>query len=213
MYDQSPVWKSVMEIQERYKKVYKVNDPKTVQVLGNFSYFPEKCESLFELVKTESPDLILEIGFNCGHTSAIMISGSPESEIVSFDLGDRSYMDEASAVISSFHEKFTYVKGDSKATVTPYLVGRFGPSPIPVLPFCLVDGDHSYGGVLADLASVSPWISLGGIIVIDDVDIPEILFAVEDSNLTNFTELGTLTAERYTKNNCFSSMKILRRTS
>jgi len=60
------------------------------------------------------------------------------------------------------------VSGDSRETVPAYLDAHPGVS----FDLVTVDGDHTPAGAAADLANVLPRVSVGGVVVLDDVAHP-----------------------------------------
>lgn len=201
-YHESDIWKKVCEIDARYKR--EVTDPHQ-KVLGNFSYFEEKCKRLEEIVSENKPKRILEIGLNCGHSAAIMLATCPDAEFISLDLGDRDYIIEVAKMFENLFPKFKFYRGDSKETLKQVMETLQGE-----IDFALIDGDHTYKSVHSDLSFVIPRISMNGLILIDDVEIPEIANAVNDSKLNNFELVSVIRAERYTKDR-FSEAALARR--
>jgi predicted O-methyltransferase YrrM len=167
-----------------------------VQVLGNFSYFPLKCEKLLEWVARFQPRTVVEVGLNCGHSAALVISVVPDVTMISFDLGDRDYINYAAETIRENHLKtFEYVKGDSKVTLAPRLSTLEAQ-----IDFALVDGDHTYTSSLSDLTAILPKVSPNGAVVVDDFEIEGIAKAVQEACDTFGFEIAeTVTAERYSR--------------
>lgn len=201
-YLESDIWKTVCEIDTKYKK--KVTDPHQ-KVLGNFSYFDEKCKRLEAIVNENKPKRILEIGLNCGHSAAIMLASCPDAEFISLDIGDRDYIIEVAEMFKNKFPKFKFYRGDSKITLR-YAITDF----VGDIDFALVDGDHTYTSVMSDLSFIIPRISLNGLLLVDDVEMPEIARAANDSIGQNFTLESVIRAERYTKDR-FSEAALFRR--
>jgi predicted O-methyltransferase YrrM len=201
-YLESNIWKKVCEVDTKYKK--KVTDPHQ-KVLGNFSYFEEKCKQLEEIAINNRPKRILEIGLNCGHSAAIMLASCPEAEFISLDIGDRDYIIETAEMFKLDYPKFKFYRGDSKVTLR-YAMADF----VGDIDLALIDGDHTYVSVMSDLSYVIPRICVNGLLLVDDVEIPEIAKAVNDSVGMNWKLENLIRAERYTKDR-FSEAALFRR--
>lgn len=164
------------------------------QVLGNFSYYVGKCELLYKHVKQLQPKVIVEVGWNCGHSAAIMLHASPTSRLVSFDIADRQYMLEVADIVKRYHPQSRFHVGDSKVTLPQVLQVED-----LVVDFALIDGDHTYEAVASDLKAVAPRMSPGGLIFIDDLDVEGIAKAVSDFDWTGFALIHQGTYDRFTK--------------
>src|SRR5258708_13799218 len=92
--------------------------------------------------------------------------------------------------------KIELIDSDSHRTVPEFLKAN----PMTMFDLVTVDGDHTEKGALQDLRDVLPRLSMGGVIVFDDVSHPEHPYLMktwrtavtEDGGLASyeFTELG-----------------------
>lgn len=151
------------------------------------------------------PRRYLEIGVRRGRSMAMVLGACPEVEAVGFDIWQENYagmenpgpafvQDEMQKI--SEVAKVRLIDGDSHQTIPRFLADN------PELTFDLVtvDGDHTKKGALQDLRQVLPRLSLGGVIVFDDISHPEHPYLLdtwrtassEDGGLASyeFTELG-----------------------
>lgn len=124
------------------------------------------------------PRRYLEIGVLGGRSMSVVASVAPDCELFGFDAWLEGY---STATLSGPEHVRTrlrrvghrgachLVAGPSAETVPRFLADR------PDLRFDLVtvDGDHGEGGARADLEHVLPRITLGGVIVFDDVRHPQ----------------------------------------
>lgn len=186
-YRNSDLWQSI-------ERIRATTQSRGEQVLGNFSYYVGKCELLYKHVKQLQPKVIVEVGWNCGHSAVIMLHASPSSRLVSFDIADREYMLTVADLIKSKHPSSSFHVGDSKV-ILPQVLQLEDLR----VDFALIDGDHTYEAVTADLTAVAPHMSLGGLIFIDDLDVEGIRRAVDEFNWTGFTLVDQGTFDRFTK--------------
>lgn len=179
-------------------------------VLGNVSYFKEKID-LLEFLFSHDDNVIkngLEIGTNCGHSAALFLDALPDAKLVSFDIGDRQYILDAVAILEEKTQgRFTFVKGDSKVSVPNYLADND-----VMFDYVLIDGDHTYLSVKSDLLNTTARVTPGGVVVIDDLDVPEIFRAVKEHDWSEFTLLTTVLSLRYTKDKV-SCMQVYQRNN
>ena len=83
--------------------------------------FIHKQVNLFNLAK--DADYILEIGFNAGHSAALMLLANPHSKILHFDLAEHAYGKPCYDYLKSVfgpHRFIDFVAGDSTQTVARY---------------------------------------------------------------------------------------------
>jgi len=84
--------------------------------------FIHKQVNLFNLAK--DADYILEIGFNAGHSTALMLLANPHSKILHFDLAEHAYGKRCYEYLKSVfgpHRFIDFVAGDSTQTVPAYI--------------------------------------------------------------------------------------------
>lgn len=119
-------------------------------VVEGFSYQLERqVNRLASLIHQKKPKAILEIGFNGGHGSLLFLAltaASPETKVVSFDLGEYQHVFAAKRYIDSvFPGRHTLITGDSTKTVADYLNLRKHYTPVPPekFDFIFIDGGHA----------------------------------------------------------------------
>jgi len=114
---------------------------------------------LRELVLQRTPQSIMEIGFNAGHSALLFLAITPpETKVVSFDLGEYAYVFAAKRYIDSvFPGRHTLVTGDSTTTIPKYeeqVAHRMkNPATAPpmLFDFIFVDGGHQGDIPLKDI--------------------------------------------------------------
>jgi predicted O-methyltransferase YrrM len=121
-----------------------------------------QSESLSVLIKSLPPNArCLEIGFNCGHSAALILSARPDVTLVSLDNAFHPYVNAAQKVIQDFFPKrHMLVIGDSTITL-PTLLGEFD--------MYFVDGCHEYEVAKKDVENVLLRARSMDLIILDDV--------------------------------------------
>jgi len=103
---------------------------------------------------------ILQIGFNAGHSTLLMLDARNDINITSIDIG-KNYIHECNdSVNKSFPERHTLLIGDS-LEVVPKLKEKFD--------FFFIDGGHQYNVARGDLENCYNLGYDGSVILIDDV--------------------------------------------
>ena len=136
-------------------------------VEGNISLglAPLYCAVLLKM-REQEPTLqgtprILEIGFNAGHSSALLSECFPGAEIVSVDIGQHEYVQPAFERLKAFSRaKHTLVIGDSRVEV-PKLAGPFD--------LIFIDGGHIESVPFEDLHNGRKLAHDSTIVFMDDV--------------------------------------------
>ena len=121
---------------------------------------------LGNLVPRTGARMIGEIGFNAGFSSFAFLSAAPDTQVVSFDLGEHAYGRTAKKLIDKkFPNRHTLILGDSTKTVPDYKTQN------PDLKFDLVfiDGGHDYEVAKADIANMRQFCTEETAVVIDDL--------------------------------------------
>ena len=129
--------------------------------------FRDKREgiALFAMSKSR----VLEIGFNSGFSSLLMLIANPNLKIVSVDAGYHSYTPACGRYLEKeFGDRFRLVMGDSRE----------------LLPILLhndhdfdgyhIDGGHQEGVAESDLCSIINVAKDGSTICFDDADFPQL---------------------------------------
>ena len=101
---------------------------------GNSNQLPEQIHDLVILSKGATN--ILEIGFNAGHSAEIFLKNNPMCKVVSFDLGEHSYVYKVKEYIDYMYpNRHTLIFGDSTKTIPEY--------PNEIFDLIFIDGGHS----------------------------------------------------------------------
>jgi predicted O-methyltransferase YrrM len=151
------------------------------------------------------PRRYLEIGVRRGRSMAMVASKQKDCEIYGFDRWTPNYAgmpNPGPDLVSSemrrlgFTGKLEFINGNSHETVPKF----FQENPEMFFDIITVDGDHSEKGATQDLLDVMPHITVGGVLVFDDICHPKHLFlekvwqdvVVSDPRFTTwqYTDLG-----------------------
>jgi Methyltransferase domain len=120
-----------------------------------------KQVNLFEAARHASK--ALEIGFNAGHSTAILLLGNPRLSIRAFDTCQMAYTRPCLDFLNEvFGDRITLVAGPSQVTVPAD--GEEG------YDLVHIDGDHTYAAVAADLANALPRCVNGAVVILDDYE-------------------------------------------
>jgi predicted O-methyltransferase YrrM len=130
--------------------------------------------TLAGLASVIRPHTYLEIGVRRGHSMAMVAAHAPECSIYGFDLWIRDYaaLDNpgeefvrAQLPRVGYHGRMELTCGDSARTVPAF----FAQHPDLFFDLVTVDGDHSARGARTDLENVLPRLTIGGLLVFDDL--------------------------------------------
>lgn len=105
---------------------------------------------------------ILEIGFNAGHSADTFLTYNSNCNLVSFDIGEHSYVKIAKEYIDrTYPARHTLILGDSTKTIPKYETDiKFD--------LIFIDGGHSYEVARADLMNCKRFSHKDTIVIIDD---------------------------------------------
>lgn len=123
------------------------------------------------------PRNYLEIGVRRGRSACMVARACPDVDIVACDMWVAGYanMDNPGPEFVRSELKrhghtgrLDFVEGNSHVTVPEYFRTR----PQTTFDLITVDGDHSESGAEEDLMAVLPHLSVGGVVVFDDISHP-----------------------------------------
>jgi predicted O-methyltransferase YrrM len=128
--------------------------------------FSEQNPKQIEILKMHAHNAknILEIGFNAGHGSEVLLKHS-NATVTSFDLGEhdcvahgKKYIDE------TYPGRHTLILGNSHEKL-PEFIGKT----TQTFDLMFIDGDHHYEGALKDLMDCQKLATPETIVLFDDV--------------------------------------------
>jgi len=119
---------------------------------------------------------ICEIGFNAGHSSMLLLLGRNQDplQFTVFDIGHHRYTPPCFDYIQQAfsHVQFEYVEGDSTIAMPEWI--NANPEMKSAYDLVHVDGGHSEYCASNDMKNADILLKMGGIMVIDDTDAPQI---------------------------------------
>lgn len=124
------------------------------------------------------PRNYLEIGVRRGRSLAVVAAAAPACDLFGFDLWMQDYAgmpnpgpDFVRCELQKFNHlgQLALISGDSHQTVPDF----FQQHPGVEFDLITVDGDHSEAGARLDLETVIPHLSIGGVLVMDDIAHPQ----------------------------------------
>jgi predicted O-methyltransferase YrrM len=130
---------------------------------------PPQFKFVYDLVRQMQPNRVCEIGFNGGHSAAILLSAAgPNAKLVSFDLQTFTYSSRAQRLLDRlFPRQIEWHVGSSVEMVPLYVQNGGGGS----CDLFVIDGDHSYQGVKNDLLNALRATRKGGVVLLDDMHV------------------------------------------
>ncbi len=117
---------------------------------------------LMALARSERVRTICEVGWNWGGSSALWLSAKPTTQVVAFDLMDKSYSWAAFDELDRhFPARLRIIAGDSEETVPAVdLAGQ--------CDIVLVDGEHTFDAEFANILNLRRLAAPDATLVVDD---------------------------------------------
>jgi predicted O-methyltransferase YrrM len=127
---------------------------------------PEEIQSLMDIAREADAKLIGEIGLNAGLSSHAFLNASPDTKVISFDLGKHTYIDEVKRVIDrDYPSRHILIKGDSTRSIPVFI--ELNPSVRFDLVF--IDGGHAQRIATADLMNMRRLSGPETVVIMDDL--------------------------------------------
>lgn len=115
-------------------------------------------------------NVILEIGFNAGHSCLLYLLANPKAIIYCFDICEHEYVRPCfNYLLNTFKARMYLIEGDSTKTLL-----EFEPTYHPTLYH--IDGCHFYNVAIHDIENIHNMARIGDILVLDDTDMDYIDF-------------------------------------
>ena len=154
--------------------------------------FLHKQYNLFQFARKAKS--ILEIGFNAGHSTALMLLANPTSKILHFDIKEHAYVDTCYEYLKSVFGADRFLgmtQGDSKATLPAWISAtnpastkqppKSHPYSNPTLfDIIHIDGGHNDIDAISDIYYCKKLAHKDTIVIIDDYNMPNIKKVVDN---------------------------------
>jgi len=144
---------------------------------GSDWYYMDIVNILYAASKSVKPLSYLEIGVRRGRSVCTVARGCSDVAILGFDMWMPGYAgmeNPGPEFVKSELKKhghtsqIFFINGDSHQTVPAF----FKQNPQAMFNMITVDGDHTEDGAFDDLKNVIPHLSVGGVLVFDDIAHP-----------------------------------------
>lgn len=144
---------------------------------GNDWQYADIVTAILAAAKLIKPANYLEIGVRKGRSLAMVAATNPNCTIIALDMWIEDYAGISNPgpdFVSSEMKKVGYsgqlefLNGNSHILLQKY----FSEHPGAYFDMITVDGDHSKAGAIQDLKDVLPRLSLGGVLIFDDISHP-----------------------------------------
>lgn len=145
---------------------------------GNLSSMKIKTNKLIDIIKTNNINNILEIGFNSGYSSEVMLNLNENINITSYDIGCHFYVKLAKYYIDlNFKGRHNLIIGDSNKTMLDNKDNR-------IYDLIFIDGGHTFSCALIDIINCYKFSNKDTLIIVDDVnkDNKEQKFVINPTN-------------------------------
>ena len=160
--------------------------------LVSFWWMTYKRVNIVNLIKSRAPKKVAEIGLNAGHSALLILHClEPTAELRIFDLNNHTYSRKAFEYLASqYNQLKEMVIGDSTVTLPDYI--RTRPEELGTYDIIHVDGGHQKDIVYNDVFYTDLLLKSGGVMIVDDTNIPYIQEVVERMLKKGYTFLHQL---------------------
>lgn len=110
-----------------------------------------------------NPNYIFEIGFNGGHSSDSFLRYNPNCKVVSFDIGEHSYVTQGKSYIDhNYPNRHELILGNSEITIPAY-------DSLNKFDVIFIDGGHKYPTPKNDLENCKRFAHKNTLVIMDDI--------------------------------------------
>ena len=131
------------------------------------NHFLNKAKNISNMVLNQNVRNVMEIGFNSGFSTLLMLLSNPHIKISCFDLGEHSYtMPCFNKLKETFGDRLQITIGDSCETLRQVKDVEYD--------LIHIDGGHSTEVAESDIVNCYRLSKKGGILIMDDYDFPNL---------------------------------------
>ena len=128
--------------------------------------FSDKTRNISNLVLNKNIKNVMEIGFNSGFSTLLMLLSNPDMKITCFDLGEHTYTKPCYEKLNeTFGERINIIIGDSTKTLQ---------NNSDVFDLIHIDGGHSSVVINSDIINSYRLSKQGTILIMDDYNYPNL---------------------------------------
>jgi hypothetical protein len=151
-----------------------------------------KRVNLVNLIKSKAPQKVAEIGINAGHSALLILhSLQPTAQLHIFDLNNHKYSRKAFEYLAAQYPQLReMVVGDSTVSLPQFIKVR--PEEVGTYDIIHVDGGHQQEVVYSDVFYADLLLKSGGVMILDDTNIPYIQTMIERMLKKGYTFLHQL---------------------
>ncbi len=136
------------------------------EIEGYSQQVPKQVERLKMLISGNNIKNVMEIGFNAGHSSEIMLETNKNINLVSFDINIHKYTKVGKEYIDkTYVNRHTLIIGDSMISVPEYIKSNSHKK----FDLIFIDGGHDYKVAKADVENCRQLAHKDTIVIVDDV--------------------------------------------
>jgi len=139
--------------------------------------FENKTKNISNLVLNKNIKKVMEIGFNSGFSTLLMLISNPNIKITCFDLGEHKYTIPCyNKIKETFGDRINLIIGDSTQTLQ---------YTNDIYQLIHIDGGHETRVAESDIINSYRLSTQGTILIMDDYDFPN-LHELWDSYIINY---------------------------
>jgi hypothetical protein len=131
-------------ISEHAAKTHALNVTTIFRGMGHIGEVVEEVLDYAAAARLPGVEKICEVGFNAGHSAAVLLFANPNAHYVAFDLGDMVWTaSQVEHLQRLFPDRITYIKGPSQVSLKEMHANRSDFQ----CDLWSIDGDHSANAV------------------------------------------------------------------
>jgi len=159
-------------IKEEEPKISEIDDflenkkIKKKDLEGHTQLEPKLTDILIKLVSNDKIKIVMEIGFNAGHSADTFLKSNENITLISFDIATHPYVDAGKTYIDKkYPGRHTLIKGDSRTTILDY----YRQNPEQKFDLIFIDGGHYENIPQSDLANCRLFAHENTVVAMNDV--------------------------------------------
>ncbi len=134
---------------------------------------PHQAEFLYSFVRLTQPKIVVETGFNAGHSACVILRAMDAyggGALLSFDIARYDATRKGAEIVKARYESFSLIVGDTKQTLAGTMAQVLSSNNDATLDFAIVDGGHDVETARADMVILESLLRPGGYLWLDDFE-------------------------------------------